>query len=145
MAAMVDDDDDLLESVAERMTVSESKVVDGDDDGLVGARCVEIVPDGSERHDVGGVVYEARLPPIATATAATHSPGWTATCAPTSDDLDTNVVVSESFVLPAGGPVEIHYALKVDMEIIDEPAPPPGTRLRRDDAGGWSRSASSPG
>ena len=66
-------------------------------------------------------------------------------CAPTSDDLDTNVVVSESFVLPAGGPVEIHYALKVDMEIIDEPAPPPGTRLRRDDAGGWSRSASSPG
>ena len=134
MAAMVDDDDDLLESVAERMTVSESKVVDGDDDGLVGARCVEIVPDGSERHDVGGLVYEARLPPIATAT-----------CAPASDDLDTNVVVSESFVLPAGGPVEIHYALKVDMEIIDEPAPPPGTRLRRDDAGGWSRSASSPG
>ena len=102
----------------------------------MGVRCVEILPGGSESVEVGGVVCEARLPPIATAT-----------CLPVEEEDDTNVVVCENIMLPAGGLVELQYALSVDMQVLDGPASPNGLtmgstytpRLLRGPDGKWVR------
>ena len=55
-------------------------------------------------------------------------------------------------LFPAGGLVEMQYAITVDLEVLDEharpPPPPPdeqvcavrfAPRLRRDESGGWRR------
>lgn len=132
---------DELDGAVARLTASESRVTEAETDGLVGARCVEILPGGSESREVGGAVVEASLPPIATAEVAV------------ADDSDSNVVVCENVWLPAGGLVEMQYAITVDLEVLDEharppPPPPPdeqvcavrfAPRLRRDESGGWRR------
>lgn len=133
MSRFDDNDAAMVDAAMADLTASASRpAVAAADDGLVGARMVEILPGGSERAAVGGGVVEARavvdaaLPPIAA-------------CAPVvPEEPEPNVVVCKSVMLPAGGLVEVQYALAVDVEVVDAPAP---RRLRRDAAGTWVRAA----
>lgn len=137
MSRLVEDMDVIGDAVA-NLTASASRPPNADDvaasdDGGAGARCVEILPGGSESVAVGGAVVEAR-----TVEAETELPPI-ATCMPVDDGAAApNVVVCQSFVLPAGGLVELQYALTVEMEVVDAQDVAP-KRLKRDADGRWKR------